>query len=72
MVRARMFADFETPYDVLNLVRFGYVGFAGRGHEVRRHHLNKIRGRMIGHRLKLNLQTVYMDFGFPIVWESDI
>jgi hypothetical protein len=57
-VRPRGLAYLETPDGFLNLIRGGYLGFAGRGQEVRpqRHvnHLNNCRDRRIGHRLKVS------------------
>jgi hypothetical protein len=67
-VRARSLADLKAPDGFLNVVEFGQLWFAGRGHEVgsQRHfnHLNNFRDRTNGHRLKLNLQTVGKGFGF--------
>jgi hypothetical protein len=67
-ITTRSLADIETPGDVLNLVRVGQLGFAGRTHKVRPqhhiNHLNKCWGRRISHRLKLSLQTVGEGFGF--------
>ena len=51
--------DLETPDGFLNLVMGQKVG-------PQRHvnHLNNCRDRMVGHRLKLTLQTVSEGFGF--------
>jgi hypothetical protein len=68
---ARSLADLETIDGLLNLVRFGKPGFAGRGQEVRSHrhvnNFNNCRYQRIGHRLKLSLQCVGKGFGFLTV-----
>ena len=67
-VRSPRLVDLETLDGFLDLLRVGYLGFAGRGQEVRpqRHvnHLNNCRDRRIDHRLKLSLQTVSEGCGF--------
>jgi hypothetical protein len=67
-VWARSLADLETLDGILNLVRVGLLGFAGRRLKVGfQRHINlpnNLRDRRIGHRLKLSLQSVSKGFGF--------
>jgi hypothetical protein len=66
-VRAPSPVEPETPDGILDLLRVGELGFAGRRHEVgSQTHVNSLsncRDRRVGYRLKLSLQIVGKGFG---------